>query len=127
MLFKYFDFLSVNLYIFFRSSKGTSSYCSRDSSGSSDSCAVTVRDNDFYVRVLAYSRLSNAKLEVTGGNIESVEDMDMVDQTTDNPTTITENPTTIADNPTTISTLNSTSKFSIIRKHIFSLFNSCRE
>jgi len=70
------------------SSKGTSSYCSRDGSGSSDSCTVTVRDTYFYVRVLAYSRLSHAKLEITGGNIESVEDVDVVDQTTISTTTI---------------------------------------
>ena len=107
----------MNLYIFFRSSKGTSSYCSRDSSGSSDSCTVSVSDTYFYVRVLAYSRLSHAKLEITGGNIESVEDLDVVDQTTISTTTIST--TTIS--TTTISTTNissttspSVSKFSIL-------------
>ena len=60
---------------FFSSSKGSSSHCSRDSGGS-DSCSVTVRDSYFYVNVFAHSRLSNAKLEITGGNIESVEEVD---------------------------------------------------
>jgi len=69
-------------------SKGTSSYCARHGSGSSDSCTVTVRDTYFYVGVLASSRLSNAKLEITGGNIKSVEDLDVVDQTTISTTTI---------------------------------------
>jgi len=82
------------------SSKGTSSYCSRDGSGSSDSCTVTVRDTYFYVRVLAYRRLSNAKLEITGGNMKSVEEVDVVDQTTISTTTIS--PITIS--TTTIST-----------------------
>ena len=62
---------------FFRSSKGSSSHCSRDSGGS-DSCSVTVRDDQFYVRVFAHSQLGNAKLEITGGNIESVEEVDVV-------------------------------------------------
>ena len=88
----------------------------------------------FYVRVLAYSRLSNAKLEITGGNIESVEEVD--DQTTENPNIVTENLTTTTENsiiitesPTTISptTLTSISKFSIIHRQIFSLLNNCRE
>ena len=62
---------------FFSSSKGSGSYCSK-TSGGSDSCSVTVRGSYFYVRVFAHSRLSNAKLEITGGNIESVEDVDVV-------------------------------------------------
>ena len=41
-----------------------------------------MRDSYFYVRVFAHSRLSNAKLEITGGNTESVEDLDVVNQTT---------------------------------------------
>ena len=81
MSFKYFEFLSVNQGFFFRSSKGSSSHCSEDSGGS-DSCSVTVRDSYFYVRVFAHSQLSNAKLEIRGGNIESVEEVDVVDQTT---------------------------------------------
>ena len=75
MSFKYFEFLSVNQGFFFRSSKGSSSHCSEDSGGS-DRCSVTVRDSYFYVRVFAHSRLSNAKLEIRGGNIESVEEVD---------------------------------------------------
>ena len=35
-----------------------------------------MRDSYFYVNVFAHSRLSNAKLEITGGNIESVEEVD---------------------------------------------------
>jgi len=54
-----------------KSSKGTS-LCSRDGSGRSDSCSATVRDTYFYIRILAYSGLRNAKLEITGGNIERV-------------------------------------------------------
>ena len=85
------------------------------------------------MRVFAHSQLSNAKLEITGGNIESVEEVDEFDQTaenpnivTDNPTTTTENPIIITENPTTISptTLTPISKFSIIHKQIFSLLNS---
>ena len=52
-----------------------------------------MQDTYFYVTVLASSRLSNAKLEITGGNIESVEEVDMVDQITENPTSIS--PTTL--------------------------------
>ena len=71
----------------FRSSKGTNSYCSSTDSGS-DSCTETIRDISFYVKVLAYSGLSNAKLAITGGNIASVEEVDEVDQTTISPTTL---------------------------------------
>ena len=35
-----------------------------------------MRDSYFYVKVFAHSRLSNAKLEITGGNIESVDAVD---------------------------------------------------
>ena len=82
-------FLNMNLSFFFRSSKGTSSYCSRTGTGLVTSCTVTVRDTDFYIKVLAYRRLSNAKLEITGGNIASVEEVDVADQTTISPSTLT--------------------------------------
>ena len=91
----------MNQSFFCRFSKGTSSHCSSSDEGS-DNCSATVRDTDFYVTVLAYSRLSNAKLEITGGNIASVEEVDADDQTTISPTTIS---------PTT---LTSVSKFSIL-------------
>ena len=71
-----------------RSSKGSNSHCASSETGS-DSCSATVRDTYFFVRVLAYSRLSNAKLEITGGNIASVEEVDVADQTTISPTTLT--------------------------------------
>ena len=88
--FKYFEFLflSESIIFFCRSSKGSSSHCASADTGS-DSCSANVRDTYFYVRVLAYSRLSNAKLEITSGNIASVEEVDAVDQTTISPTTLT--------------------------------------
>ena len=88
--FKYFEFLflSESINFFCRSSKGSSSHCSSADEGS-DSCSTTVRDTYFYVRVSAYSRLSNAKLEITGGNIASVEEVDVADQTTISPSTLT--------------------------------------
>ena len=61
-----------------------------------------MQDTYFYVRVLAYSSFSNGKLEITGGNIGSVEEVDVVDQTTIPPTTISP------------STLTSVSKFSAL-------------
>ena len=101
--FKYFEFLflSESIIFFCRSSKGSSSHCASADTGS-DSCSANVRDTYFYVRVLAYSRLSNAKLEITGGNIASVEEVNVVDH--------------IPPPPTTISpiTLRSVSKFSIL-------------
>ena len=102
MFLKYFEFLYLvsESIIFCRSSKGSSSHCASADTGS-DSCSANVRDTYFYVRVLAYSRLSNAKLEITGGNIASVEEVDAADQTIISPTTIS---------PTT---LTSVSKFSI--------------
>ena len=101
--FKYFEFLflSESIIFFCRSSKGSSSHCSSADTGS-DSCSANVRDTYFYVRVLAYSRLSHAKLEITGGNIASVEEVDAVDEITISPTTISP------------STLTSVSKFSIL-------------
>ena len=71
-----------------RSSKGSRSHCSSSDTGS-DSCSVTVRDNYFYVRVWAHTRLSYAKLEITGENIASVEEVDVADQTTISPSTLT--------------------------------------
>ena len=91
----------MNQSFFCRSSKGSSSHCASADTGS-DSCSANVRDTYFYVRVLAYSRLSNAKLEITGGNIASVEEVDVVDQTTISSTTISP------------ATLTSVSKFSIL-------------
>ena len=78
----------MNQSFFCRSSKGSSSHCASADTGS-DSCSANVRDTYFYVRVLAYSRLSNAKLEITSGNIVSVEEVEVVDQTTISPTTLT--------------------------------------
>ena len=46
--------------------------CSSTNGFLPDSCSETVREPYFYVRVLAHSRLSNAKLEITGRNIASV-------------------------------------------------------
>ena len=101
--FKYFEFLflSESIIFFCRSSKGSSSHCASADAGS-DSCSINVRDTYFYVRVQAYSRLSNAKLEITGGNIASVEEVDVVDQTTISSTTISP------------ASLTSVSKFSIL-------------
>ena len=96
----------MNQSFFCRSSTRSRSHCSSSDTGS-DSCSVTVRDNYFYVRVWAHTRLSYAKLEITGENIASVEEVDADDQTTISPTTIS---------PTTISpaTLTPVGKFSIL-------------
>ena len=103
MFLKYFEFLSLSNQSnsICRSYKGSRSHCSSSDTGS-DSCSITVRDTDFYIMVFAYSRLSNAKLEITGGNIVSVEEVDADDQTTISPTTISP------------ATLTSVSKFSIL-------------
>ena len=72
----------MNLSNYFCRSSLASSYCYF---GGFSRCTAFVRDPYFYVSVGADRRLSNAKLEITGGNIESVEEVDEFDQTTENP------------------------------------------
>jgi len=55
-------------------SKGSSSLCSSSTSGS-DSCTINTQSRTFYVKVFAYSSLSDAKLVVRGSIKMNVEDV----------------------------------------------------